>query len=166
MSDYRPRLYVMCGISGSGKTTFATEFAKDCGLRYLNPDRFYEIYNGDECAHYEEFEIWMSIFRALHMAELSGVDTILDTNSPTFVDRTQILNWFPGFDPYLIFVDTPEEICRRNNANRRRRIPDDAMDEIIRRFERPTAEREDPRWKKIVMIRPFSETAEVIRGEG
>lgn len=145
----KPKLYMMSGISGSGKTTFARQFAEDHGLRYLNPDQFYGIYNGDECNHYDEFEIWMALFRALHMAEQACVDTILDTNSPTIVDRTQILNWFPGFEPRLIYITAPIELCKQNNRSRRRRIPEDVMDSIIERFEPPSV-RDDHRWKSII----------------
>ena len=35
------KLYLMTGVSGSGKTTFAKEFARKNNLRCLNIDNFY-----------------------------------------------------------------------------------------------------------------------------
>lgn len=133
----KPKLFLMCGISGSGKTTFARRFAESFGLHYISPDDFYALYNGDERKHKNEFEIWMSLFRALHMAEQDGASVIFDTNAPTMVDRTQILNWFPDFEHHMICITAPPELCKRNNKSRRRVIPDDVMEKMIQDFQVP-----------------------------
>lgn len=151
MSD-KPRLYLMCGLSGSGKTTFAKSFAEENDLLYLNPDKFYELYNGDERRHYHEFEIWMALFRALHMAEQDGVSVVFDTNSPTIVNRSQILDWFPDFEPHLIYIEASKELCRKNNLSRRRVIPEEEMERIFRSFQPPEFD-EDSRWKTIRVLR-------------
>lgn len=141
----------MCGISGCGKTTYAKQFAKDNDLLYLNPDRFYELYNGDERRHYHEFDIWMALFRALHMAEQDGRSVMFDTNSPTYVGRTQILDWFPDFEPHLIYIHASAELCIRNNASRRRVIPADEMERMMRAFQ-PPEEDEDDRWVTMTFL--------------
>ena len=41
-------LYMMCGLSANGKTTFAKSFAKMNHIRYVNPDELYAAFNGDE----------------------------------------------------------------------------------------------------------------------
>lgn len=146
----KPKLFMMCGVSGSGKTTFAKRFAEDCRLRYINPDNFYALYNGDEREHKHEFEIWMALLRALHMAEQDGVDVMFDTNAPTVVDRTQILDWFPGFEHHLICVTAPPEICVRNNKVRRRVIPDDVMKQMLNSIQTPTMN--EDRWQSITYL--------------
>ena len=153
----KPKLYMMCGLSGSGKTTFATEYARANHLRYINPDQFYGMYNGDECSHYNEFEIWMALFRALHMAEQEGVSVIFDTNALTVVDRTQILNWFPDFQHILIYIQADTELCLRNNASRRRVVPEHIMKKMIDRFEPPTKD-EDSRWTVMYVYRNLDNT--------
>ena len=147
----KPDLYIMCGISGSGKTTFAKKFAQDNDILYLNPDEFYALYNGDECLHYNEFEIWMALFRALHMAEQSGRSCILDTNAPTVCGRTQLLDWFPDFEHHLIYIKASEGLCRGNNLSRRRVVPDDVMNQLFRTFQAPCFD-EDPRWATMTFI--------------
>lgn len=148
----KPTLYMMCGLSGSGKTTFAKAFASEHNLRYINPDRFYEILNGDECNHYNEFEVWMAIFRALHMAEQDKVNTIFDTNALTVVDRTQILNWFPDFEPILIYICADFNLCLKNNASRRRVVPEAAMHGMMQKLEPPSFN-EDARWKEMYVYK-------------
>lgn len=134
----KPKLYMMCGISGSGKTTFAKKFAEENDLYYICPDDFYKMLNGDDRIHTNEFEVWMTLFRALHMAEQQGRNTIFDTNNPTHVSRLQILDWFPGFEFHLIYIYAAPELCLKNNSSRRRVIPEDEMKRMIRTFEPPS----------------------------
>lgn len=151
----RPKLYTLCGVSGSGKTTFATglmkAFEPERGVLYLNPDQFYALYNGDEKRHCHEFEIWMALFRALHMAEQDGRDVLLDTNAPSLVDRAQLLDWFPGFEHHLIAITATPELCRKNNLSRDRVVPEEEMERMIRRFQIPTPD-EDPRYRSVTVF--------------
>lgn len=135
----KPKLYLMCGVSGSGKTTFAKKFAEENCLYYLCPDDFYRMFNGDDRIHKNEFEIWIALFRALHMAEQQGRNTIFDTNNPTHVSRLQLLDWFPGFEPHLIYIEASAELCLANNRSRRRVIPEEEMHRMLSVFEPPTA---------------------------
>ena len=84
------------------------------------------------------------------MAEQDGVDVMFDTNAPTIVDRTQILDWFPGFEPHLICVMAPPEICISNNKARRRVVPDDVIKQMLRSAETPT--KNESRWQSITWL--------------
>ena len=141
----RPRIYVMCGLPGSGKTTFAKRFARKMGIDYLGVDDFYVMINGGPNRHDNPFEVWMAIFRALHVAEQDGRSLVFDTNAGTVCNRTQLLDWFPGFDHYLIHIRADELLCIRNNFRRSRTIPNEEMAKFIRDFQPPTPD-EDERW--------------------
>jgi len=146
--------YLMCGISGSGKTTFSKEFAADGNLLYLCPDDFYAVFSGTGTAegHKNEFDVWSAFFRAIHNAEREGSSCIIDTNAPTFVDREQFLNWFPGFNEYhLIYIKADEDLCVQNNKKRDRVIPDNEIRRMIRKFEEPDPEKES-RWNSITVF--------------
>ena len=140
-----PILYVMCGYPGSGKTTFAKKFAEEVGCQYIGTDDFYRMLNGDELLHINKFEVWMTIYRALHIAEQAGRDVILDTNAPTPVERSQLIDWFPDFDHILIYIKADKEQCFKNNASRRRVIPEEEMIRLFDSFQPPTYA-EDRRW--------------------
>lgn len=109
METGKPKLYMMSGCSGCGKTTFAKKFAEENNLVYYCADDFYRLFHGDECIHKDEFEIWMTIFRVLHTAETNGVNVMFDTNNPRIVDRVQILDWFPGFECHLFYIHASPE---------------------------------------------------------
>lgn len=146
-------MYLMCGLSGSGKTTFAKVFAKENNLFYLGIDEFYEWYNGDDSIRENIFEIWIEFFQAIHRAEQEGKDVLIDTNAPTYVDRVQILDWFPGFNEYhLVWINSTEELRFANNRMRRRKIPDDVMHSMYHKFQPPLNKNEDQRWNSIRKI--------------
>lgn len=152
INSAKPVMYLMSGLSGAGKTKFAKDFAKKRGLRYLCPDDFYAVVNGDDRIHEHEFEVWMAFFQAVRLAEQDGVSCIIDTNALTVVHRTQFLDWFPGFDHVLIYISASLELCQQNNKNRRRVIPEGELLRMHHRLQVPTKD-EDPRWGDLIMLR-------------
>lgn len=155
----KPKLYMMSGRSGCGKTTFARKYAQDHGLVYYGTDDFYRMFHGDERIHKDEFEIWMTIFRVLHTAEINGTDVMFDTNNLRIVDRVQILDWFPGFECHLFYIHASPELCVKNNVSRRRVIPPEEMERIIKSMQIPAPD-EDERYAG---IKYFENKENVIR---
>lgn len=145
----RPKMYLMSGPSGAGKTTFAKQFAQDNGYQYLCIDDFYTLINGNEQAHEDETDVWLIFFKAIQLAELHKRNIVIDTNSPTKVKRTEFLDWFSSFEHHLIFVYAPFELCAKNNASRNRTIPSDEFKEIFDSVEIPSDATEDKRWMSI-----------------
>lgn len=146
------RMYLMCGCSGAGKTTFSKEFAKEHNLLYLGVDDFYQKVNGDECLHINSFEVWIEFFKAIHEAEVNNIDCIIDTNAITRVHRGQFIEWFPTFEHHLIYIRTEVALRKMNNLSRRRKVPDSEMDKMTERLEVPYPTLEDPAWKTICLI--------------
>lgn len=141
----KPTIYIMCGISGAGKTTFAKKFAEENKLLYLNPDAFYAAFNGDECIHENKEEVWECLYKAIRTAGKNCKNTLLDTNCLTIEDRKQLLDWTPEFNHYLIFVEAPFSLCLSNNASRRRVIPEAEMYKFKDKLQKPSVN-EDERW--------------------
>lgn len=131
------KMYLMCGCSGVGKTTFSKKFAKDNGLLYLGIDDFYALVNGDECIHTNTFEVWIEFYKAIHKAEINNIDVIVDTNAITKSHREQFLEWFPTFEHHLIYIEASEALRKKNNISRRRQVPEDAMDRMTALLEKP-----------------------------
>lgn len=147
-----PKMYLMSGPSGAGKTTFAKRFAKDNGYQYFCIDDFYALINGDERLHEDETDVWLIFFKAIQLAEQHGRNIVIDTNSPTRTKRTEFLDWFPSFEHNLIFVYAPFELCVQNNAGRNRKIPADELREIYDSVEIPSDQTEDKRWNSIYSV--------------
>lgn len=145
-----PKMYLMCGCSGVGKTTFSKQFAKEHNLRYLGIDDFYAKVNGDECLHTNTFDVWIEFYRAIHDAEINNIDCIVDTNAITRNHRAQFIEWFPTFEHHLIYIGADENLRKRNNKSRRRQVPDEVMDRMSAELEMPYVLNE--RFKTIAYI--------------
>ena len=137
------KMYLMCGLSGVGKTTYAKQFAVVNNFLYLGIDDFYAKVNGDECIHENQFEVWIEYFKAIHEAEVNGINCIVDTNAITHCHREQFLEWFPTFEHHLIFIEASEELRWINNKQRRRVVPDNIMVKMYRDSELPELYNED-----------------------
>lgn len=130
-------MYLMTGNPGSGKSYFAKQFAEKNGCRYLSIDDMYATFNGDPTSHDNKFDVWMTFWRQIHVAELAGHDIVVDTNAPTRLDRDEFLNWFPTFEHHLIWIDASASLCLKNNQRRSRVIPLKQMNNMFMFFEEP-----------------------------
>ena len=131
------KMYLMCGCSGVGKTTFSKAFAKEHNLTYFGIDDFYALVNGDECIHTNSFEVWIEFYKAIHEAEMYNLDIIVDTNAITKSHREQFIEWFPTFEHHLIFIDASTDLRKKNNKSRRRQVPDNVMDKMANELQVP-----------------------------
>ena len=133
------KMYLMCGLSGAGKTTFAKKFVEKNNLIYLSIDDFYKEYGHGNYDEDTGFNVWIEFFKAIHVFEKYRADILIDTNAPTFVKRQQFIDWFPSFDEYnLIYIAIDdEELRKKNNASRGRVVPMDEMLRMREEFEEP-----------------------------
>ena len=132
------KMFLMCGLSGAGKTTFAKKFAEENGYDYLAIDDVYKCWNYRYDDLEDSFQAWMKFFQAIHCAECHKHDVVIDTNAPTFVKRAQFIDWFPTFDEHnLIYIEADRDLRRRNNLARDRVVPDDEMRRMEGEFEPP-----------------------------
>lgn len=153
------KLFLLTGHCASGKSYFAKQFAEENGYRYLSIDDMYTTFNGAR-THENKFLVWMTFFQQIHAAEVAGHNIVVDTNAPTFLDRSEFLSWFPSFEHHLIWVNASPELCMRNNKNRDRIIPDEAMQKLFEAFEPPYEDRDIPnfraKWQSVNRINNYN----------
>lgn len=131
----KPKMFLMSGVSGSGKSTYARGFAEMNGFQLFDIDSFYKAINGNDNCRDNKFEVWMAFYRAIHTAGKNGKDVVIDTNAITYTDRCEFLSWFPEFDHYLIQIKNTLAECLQNNAKRERKVPEDALKEMFSYWE-------------------------------
>lgn len=160
------RMLVVSGCSAVGKTTFAKQFASVMGFRYLSADYFYAAINGDERIHENKFEVWMTLYRAIYLAQQQNVDIVVDANMLTQVDRDQLLGWFPKFEHHLVYIHADPELRKKNNMMRSRQVPDRAMDYMTEHVQEPTWSCMDKRWRSYVRINNINNDFLFVEKEG
>lgn len=132
------KLYLMCGLSGSGKSCFVQQFKANKDIFVVEVDELYRVFNGDECIHRNSFEVWHTVYRILRVAEQEKRDTILDTNALSRSERKQIRVWFPSFEPHLICIHCDRERILSQISGRKRKIPPEAFAAMEAEYEEPT----------------------------
>ena len=145
----------LSGMPGSGKTTWAMEFLKKHpDFLYFSPDAYYERINGDECDRTDTFEIWMAMFRDIHIAEKNGYNVLIDSDNLTYAQRNQWVEWFPGFDTrFLLYMEEDFDICMERVSQRRRTIPEIIMREKMYKWENPLEAGDAREWDRIERIK-------------
>ena len=135
----KPNFYLVCGISGGGKTTLSKEILEKNDIHFIDVDSYYAEINGDECIRDNTFEVWHKLFRDVHELEEKGIDILFTSNALTINQRNQLVEWFPKFRHHLIWVVSPWEQCVEGNEKRRRHVPIDQLENQWQRMEFPNA---------------------------
>ena len=148
------KLICLAGLPGVGKTTWATEFLKKHpDFLYFSPDSYYERINGDECDRTDTFEIWMAMFRDIHIAEKNSNNILIDSDNLTYAQRNQWIEWFPYFDEYiLLFLEEDYNTCFDRVSKRRRTIPEIIMREKMYKWENPLEAGDCAEWDRVYQI--------------
>lgn len=133
---------------------------------YLGADEFYEKVNGDECIHTNKFEVWMELFKAIHQCEIDRINCIVDSNALSVSGRDEFINWFPGFNHHMIYVDADDSLRLKNNRSRRRQIPDDIMLEMRAKAEPPVWRILDKKWRSLIRIQNVDNHYRIVQKEG
>lgn len=147
----KPNFYLVCGISGGGKTTLTERIVKkNPHLVIYDVDKYYEMINGDECDRSHWFEVWIKLYQDMHQSMLDGQDIILTSNALTVSQRRQFIEWFPDFNHHCLWVTAPKNRCFEGNKQRKRHVPDDKLEAQWNRMEFPNAS--EPDWDTIAQI--------------
>lgn len=145
-----PKLHLVCGLSGTGKTEYSKNLAKQLDILRVSPDDIYAMFNGSDLDRRNKFEVWQTLFLIINTALKNNRDIIVDTNAVTKQQRAEIVGWFPEFEKHLILIEAPEELRRENNKQRTRVIPEKNMDRMLAKYERPEPDEEG--WVSITYL--------------
>jgi predicted kinase len=135
------RLYVLTGIPGSGKSTYARNHLGRC-VRVSLDDLRKMMSGRDYHAEYEPMvaEAGRAVLEALlSQANVLGFDVVLDATNVTRAWRGDAIARARrhGVEPYSVFVDVPFEVAARRNAARGRVVPDAVLQRFHCQLEPP-----------------------------
>ena len=141
-----PKMYVLVGVPGSGKSTWATnqEWFKDCA--YISTDKIVERYARFRKKTYSEvFGLYMPravnfMIKQLNKAKERGVDIVWDQTSTTIESRARKFRLCPDHYAVAVVFKTPErsELDKRLANRPGKEIPAHVVNDMINRWEDPT----------------------------
>lgn len=156
----RPRLIILVGVSGSGKTTYAERYIKKHhNAIHLSSDKIrYELW-GDESIQGNPVEVFSLMQKRAVDALNNGQNVIYDSTAMTRKDRAGIVAACPRYariEAHVIWA--PIEVCVGRDANRDRTVGRAVIDKMLKRFQ---AVYYDEGFDDIKIIKPdgFDESA-------
>ena len=136
----KPTLYIMCGLSGSGKSTIATQIANENpNIVIVSSDEIREELTGN----YEDQEHNEEVFKIFHDRIRKNLENqknvIADATNLTMKSRRAIMMKVHGLNikKVCVIIPKPFEQCKEDNLHREHPVPDFVLDKQIRRFQIP-----------------------------
>lgn len=146
----KPILYILCGCSGCGKTTWANSFIAsseiyNIDVRYVSRDEIRLSILKDEDDYFaHENEVFNKFVSTISATLVDGFDVIADATHLNQKSRAKLIRAIDarGYTDYnIIFVSfsVSYEVCRERNAQRtgRARVPDEVLEQMYRQYREP-----------------------------
>ena len=132
-----PRLYMMVGLPGSGKSYHASTME----AVVVSSDSIREELFGDVNDQEHNNEVFNEVHKRIHENLKNGSDVVYDATNLSRKRRKAFLNTLPpGTLKYAIVMCTEYELCLENNKNRERFVPEDVIERMYRRMTIPNNE--------------------------
>jgi len=143
-----PKLYMMVGVPGSGKSTWIKDQIWALGLSVVSTDPWVEDYARSQGKTYSEvFEEYMPVAVRLmanhvRVAQANNNDIIWDQTSTTIESRARKFRMLPEYSAIAVVFATPEpeELARRLASRPGKTIPPDVIERMIADWQEPTLE--------------------------
>lgn len=144
MSERKPRLTLLCGLSASGKSQHtsivANNHKNECII--LSTDTL----RANICGTVEDQSKNKEVFQTFHslIAKYlkNGVDVVAEATNITMKSRRAILNIIKGIDceKVCVVIVKPIDECKKDNIDREHPVPDYVIDKQARKFQIPFLE--------------------------
>ena len=136
---FKPTLFMLIGLPGSGKSYHAKQLAEIYDAKVFSSDEIRkELFN--DINNQKNNDI---VFKTLHkrIAEYlnKGNNAIYDATNISYKKRIEYLKSLSKItcEKVAIFMATPYEICLENNKKRNRQVPDNVIKRMYKNFTPP-----------------------------
>ena len=133
-----PTLWVMVGLSGSGKSSVAKEIAENNpNTIIVSLDNIGEELTGDYGNQENNEEVFKVFRKRIREALENNMNVIADATNITMRSRRAIIENVKGVDCCKIayLIPKPFEQCKIDNLNRPHPVPEEVLDKQLRKFQ-------------------------------
>lgn len=138
----KPWLIVMCGLSGSGKSTIAKKIAGERDAVIISSDELRKELFGNEAHQEDKNMLFAEYNKRVRTALERGVDVIADKTNLSIRSRRSLLEVVKDIDirRKCVICNIPFEKCLENNSARVRHVPEEAIRRQLYGFQVPFQE--------------------------
>lgn len=135
-------LMVMCGISGSGKSTWAESHFSVATTRIVSTDAIRKEIWGDENNQQQSNKIFEVAFCRISFYLQQGFNVIFDATNLSSRDRREIVKKYRGITKQLICVDFGNDVQQalKNQESRVRKVPTEIIERQAKKYRKPTSD--------------------------
>jgi predicted kinase len=135
-------LAVMVGISGSGKSTFASNLKTSLNAELVETDAIRGELTGDPSDQTQNYKVFQIAKQRVENLLSQGKNVVIDATSVSVRDRKDWINIGKKHDAELraYFINTSKEEAKRRNKTRERQVPDEVIDRQFSRLQMPKEE--------------------------
>ena len=136
----KPILAVMVGISGSGKSTYATGLKTSLKAELVETDAIRVELTGNAEDQSQNGRVFEIARKRVNDYLSQGKNTIIDATSLSLRDRKDWIDIGKANNAEIraYFVDTPVSVCKSQNNKRERKVPEWVIDKQASKLFGPT----------------------------
>ena len=128
----KPKLYVMIGVSGSGKSTIAKDMGNKHNYRVISTDAIRKELFGSEEVQEKGDLVFQTAYLRIAQSLISGTSVIFDATNTTHRARKELkkkikVDW-NNVTLTAIVVETPLTIAIERNSKRDRVVPTEVIE--------------------------------------
>lgn len=137
--DDRPVMAMVCGLPGSGKSTFAKELAEEMNAAVFSSDALREEMFGDSQNQGNNQKLFRELHKRIKECLKSGKSAVYDATNVNSKKRRAFLNELKNIrcNKMCVIMATPYEQCLENNKNRDRVVPEYVIEQMYRKWQTP-----------------------------
>lgn len=146
------RLYVMVGLPGSGKTTYANSIEGE-NIKVFSSDAIRKELYGDESIQGDNNLIFRMLESRIEEHLTSGYDAVHDATNLREQNRKKLIQRFchTGCEFIAVNMLTDYNTCLERNAGRDRKVPEEVIERMNKSY---TRAKFAEGWDKIRLILP------------
>lgn len=135
-------LIVLCGLPGSGKSTYAKYLTESGHFECVSTDQIRKRFYGNENTQGNSKDVFTTAFFHLQTYGLIKKNCVFDATNITPQARRKVIEKCRPYYDLIIckYINTPLDICLQRNSQRERVVPKEVILRMHHNFTMPSRE--------------------------